>query len=255
MKIAGVEFEQLGVGAILLDGDVVHDKKNQALTSLSRAGLTPGWLHSASSAFDFYRAKNQDLVWAMNTYARHGINDARMNRLMRKMIVDQGYDDIYVLGHLHGPLNFWELDVSLKSCLDTKQASELQDRSRINPDLQAGSNQASPAWINPEQPKESTEPIGPGIWDTLQEVRSARREGDGKEWVNHPDHYNNNPSGVEAIEVIEHMSFNLGNAVKYIWRAGDKGKFLEDLRKAAWYLNREIERVQVTDASQPLETD
>lgn len=62
--------------------------------------------------------------------------------------------------------------------------------------------------------------------------------------VNHPKHYNANPSGVEAITVIEHMSFNVGNAVKYLWRAGSKDpNALQDLKKAAWYVNREIERL------------
>jgi hypothetical protein len=60
--------------------------------------------------------------------------------------------------------------------------------------------------------------------------------------VNHPQHYTAHPSGVECIQVVEHMGFNLGNAVKYIWRADLKGDALEDLRKAAWYVQREIER-------------
>jgi hypothetical protein len=66
--------------------------------------------------------------------------------------------------------------------------------------------------------------------------------------VNHPAHYNSHPSGVECITVTEHMNFCLGNAMKYIWRAGLKGesaKNLEDLRKAAWYINREIERLEI----------
>jgi hypothetical protein len=65
------------------------------------------------------------------------------------------------------------------------------------------------------------------------------------ESVNHPKHYNNNPSGVEAIDVIEHMTFNIGNAVKYLWRAGFKpGTAAEqDLDKAIWYINREKERL------------
>jgi hypothetical protein len=61
--------------------------------------------------------------------------------------------------------------------------------------------------------------------------------------VNHPPHYTSHPSGVECIEVVEHMSFNVGNAVKYLWRAGEKGNQLQDLRKAAWYVNREISRL------------
>jgi len=61
--------------------------------------------------------------------------------------------------------------------------------------------------------------------------------------VNHPKHYTEHPSGVECIQITEHMSFNLGNAVKYIWRADLKGKQVEDLKKAVWYINREIERI------------
>lgn len=62
------------------------------------------------------------------------------------------------------------------------------------------------------------------------------------EAVNHPPHYNAHPAGVECITVVEHMSFNVGNAVKYLWRADQKGAPMEDLRKAAWYVAREIER-------------
>lgn len=61
--------------------------------------------------------------------------------------------------------------------------------------------------------------------------------------VNHPAHYNSHPSGIECITVVEHMTFNLGNAVKYIWRAGEKGSTVEDLQKAQWYITREIARV------------
>ena len=63
------------------------------------------------------------------------------------------------------------------------------------------------------------------------------------EQVNHPKHYTSHPSGVECIEITEHMSFNLGNAIKYIWRASIKGKEIEDLRKAKWYVDREIRRL------------
>lgn len=65
--------------------------------------------------------------------------------------------------------------------------------------------------------------------------------------VDHPSHYNQHPSGVECIDVVEHMTFNVGNAVKYLWRAGlkDSTPALEDLQKAAWYINREIQRVSV----------
>lgn len=60
--------------------------------------------------------------------------------------------------------------------------------------------------------------------------------------VNHPPHYTQHPSGVECIDITEHMTFNVGNAVKYLWRADLKNDALEDLKKAAWYVNREIER-------------
>jgi hypothetical protein len=58
--------------------------------------------------------------------------------------------------------------------------------------------------------------------------------------VNHPKHYTTHPSGVECIQITEHMGFNLGNAIKYIWRADEKNDAIEDLRKAVWYVQREI---------------
>jgi hypothetical protein len=62
--------------------------------------------------------------------------------------------------------------------------------------------------------------------------------------VNHPKHYTTHPSGVECIQITEHMGFNLGNAMKYLWRAGlkDGEDELKDLKKAIWYINRELER-------------
>jgi hypothetical protein len=58
--------------------------------------------------------------------------------------------------------------------------------------------------------------------------------------VTAPPHYRKHPSGVECIEVTEWMGFNLGNAIKYIWRADFKGSRETDLRKAIWYLEREL---------------
>jgi hypothetical protein len=58
-----------------------------------------------------------------------------------------------------------------------------------------------------------------------------------------PPHYQAHPSGVECIEITEHMNFCLGNAIKYIWRAGLKNNAIEDLRKARWYIDREIARI------------
>ena len=59
------------------------------------------------------------------------------------------------------------------------------------------------------------------------------------EAVNHPKHYNQ-IKGVECIDVVEQMCFNLANAVKYIWRCEEKGNKEQDLKKAIWYINREI---------------
>jgi hypothetical protein len=65
------------------------------------------------------------------------------------------------------------------------------------------------------------------------------------EAVNHPEHYGGSDSTYEAIKVIEawELGFCLGNVIKYISRAGKKGSKLEDLKKAQWYLNREIEKL------------
>lgn len=68
-----------------------------------------------------------------------------------------------------------------------------------------------------------------------------------KEAVNHPSHYGGERNPYEAIKVIEawDLNFSLGNVLKYMSRAGKKSDNpLEDLRKAAWYLNREIQRIE-----------
>lgn len=65
--------------------------------------------------------------------------------------------------------------------------------------------------------------------------------------VNHPPHYTSHPSGVECIQVTEHMNFCIGNAVKYLWRATLKGDTIENLEKAVWYINREIARLKSTE--------
>ncbi len=65
--------------------------------------------------------------------------------------------------------------------------------------------------------------------------------------VDHPAHYNQHPAGIECIDVVEGFNFNVGNAIKYLWRAGLKGDTIEDLKKAAWYVNREIQRRTTTE--------
>ena len=57
-----------------------------------------------------------------------------------------------------------------------------------------------------------------------------------------PEHYKSHPSGIECIQITEHMNFCLGNVVKYVFRADSKGVPIEDLKKARWYLDREIQR-------------
>ena len=64
--------------------------------------------------------------------------------------------------------------------------------------------------------------------------------------VNHPLHYTSDPSGVECLEITRHRNFNVGNAIKYLWRAGlkDDSKTIEDLKKAVFYIDDEIKRLQ-----------
>lgn len=72
-----------------------------------------------------------------------------------------------------------------------------------------------------------------------------------KDNVNHPKHYTSDPSGIEYIDITRHRNFNVGNAIKYLWRAGLKidadkssiNKQIEDLEKAVWYIVDEIHRL------------
>lgn len=63
--------------------------------------------------------------------------------------------------------------------------------------------------------------------------------------VNNPVHYTSDPSGVECIEITRHRNFNIGNAIKYLWRAGlkDEAAHVQDLKKAVWYIQDEIKRL------------
>lgn len=64
--------------------------------------------------------------------------------------------------------------------------------------------------------------------------------------VNNPTHYTSDPSGVECIEITRHRNFNVGNAIKYLWRAGlkDEAAHVQDLKKAVWYIQDEIKRLE-----------
>lgn len=78
------------------------------------------------------------------------------------------------------------------------------------------------------------------------------------EQVNHPQHYNDHPSGIECIEIVRHYGFNVGNVIKYLWRAGLKQQgeessdeaTLRDLKKALWYLQDEIKQVEARCSGQ-----
>lgn len=65
--------------------------------------------------------------------------------------------------------------------------------------------------------------------------------------MNSPKHYRWLP--VEVIEITEHFNFRMGNALKYIMRADHKGKPVEDLKKAVWYIQREIDSRLASDDS------
>lgn len=75
------------------------------------------------------------------------------------------------------------------------------------------------------------------------DVTEAVPEAPAEDAIN-PSHYRRHPSGIECIEVTRHMNFNTGNAIKYIWRYLDKGDPIENLKKAQWYLDDEIRRLE-----------
>ena len=66
------------------------------------------------------------------------------------------------------------------------------------------------------------------------------------EQVNHPKHYTVDPSGIECIQITRHRNFNIGNAIKYLWRAGlkESNSDIQDLEKAIWYITDEIKRLK-----------
>lgn len=89
--------------------------------------------------------------------------------------------------------------------------------------------------------KEASKPLS----EAIKEWVDCKDEEYGYEdWnpVDKPKHYTEHPSGIECIQVTEHMGFNLGNAIKYIWRCDLKLDAIEDLKKAKWYIDREIDR-------------
>lgn len=88
-------------------------------------------------------------------------------------------------------------------------------------------------------------------FDTLSECDRHFLKCDGKKDAVNPVHYKSSSAHctgcnktLECIDVTRYMNFNLGNVIKYIWRAGLKGDLLEQLHKAQWYLNDEIDRLE-----------
>jgi len=66
--------------------------------------------------------------------------------------------------------------------------------------------------------------------------------------VHNPSHYTSHPSGIECIDIVKHMNFPLGSAMKYIWRAGLKDDKVLDLRKAKEYIDIELKRLEGLDS-------
>lgn len=85
----------------------------------------------------------------------------------------------------------------------------------------------------------------------LNDADKVIRDHQTQEAVDHPTHYNSLPAvcdkcgdSIECIEVVRHKDFNIGNAMKYLWRAGLKGDVIEDLEKAIWYIRDEIGQIK-----------
>lgn len=84
--------------------------------------------------------------------------------------------------------------------------------------------------------------------DGVKADLSAPIAEDGNQDVNHPTHYTSDPSGIECIQITRWRNFNIGNAFKYLWRAGlkDTDTTIQDLQKAVWYIRDEIARLEET---------
>ncbi|MHD0300127.1 DUF3310 domain-containing protein [Rhodococcus qingshengii] len=91
-----------------------------------------------------------------------------------------------------------------------------------------------------------------GVLSDAEAEWNGRRKAYAPDLVNHPPHYTSDPSGVECIQITRHRNFNVGNAIKYLFRAGLKesanqsplDKQVEDLKKAVFYINDEIARLE-----------
>ncbi len=92
----------------------------------------------------------------------------------------------------------------------------------------------------------------PKLYKKIKEMQqmieslSLKKKEANQDEVNHPKHYISDPSGIECIQIVRHRNFNIGNAIKYLWRAGlkDGNSDIQDLQKAVWYIQDEIERLE-----------
>jgi len=87
--------------------------------------------------------------------------------------------------------------------------------------------------------------------DQYAEIERVRQQTDSlpgfkHDFVNHPKHYCDHPSGIECIEITRHHDFAIGNAIKYLWRAGlkDSDNEIQDLKKAVWYIQDKIAQLE-----------
>lgn len=98
-----------------------------------------------------------------------------------------------------------------------------------------------PTSVDDQFPYPTLRTVWPSAATDLRVARPERGVRRSLDLVNSPPHYTSHPSGVECIRITEHLNFCLGNAVKYLWRADLKGG-VNDLEKALWYVQREIQR-------------
>ena len=107
----------------------------------------------------------------------------------------------------------------------------------------------SVAWKRHTQPEEL--PFLDSLNDQYAEIEQVRQQTDSlpefkHDFVNHPKHYCDHPSGIECIEITRHHDFAIGNAIKYLWRAGlkDSDNEIQDLKKAVWYIQDKIAQLE-----------
>ena len=104
-------------------------------------------------------------------------------------------------------------------------------------------------WQRHTQPEEL--PFMDSLNDQYAEIEQVRQQVNSlpefkHDFVNHPKHYCDHPSGIECIEITRHHDFAIGNAIKYLWRAGlkDSDNEIQDLKKAVWYIQDKIAQLE-----------